>query len=486
MGNEKHETEDCDLPDIFPPRQNRSNADSPIQISSDEEDTQNYSLDVNTSNDCLIVDSSGGIVRGSPDLPQGANAPVATTSVYEEALHVAEVLGIDDIAALQKKLMATSAPNRAEAVINDILENGLKPSTPVQESISHGAADHEPQPSCSNARLYTDALAELASKSQELQLPPLSSPDSRPKDGWDWDEEEPPAKRRRGTAGLLPSPGAGPSTVPQAQDPVVPTVVDGLRQVGSSAGDKNETLKEAVHAAEEADDTLMKDLALISSVFPKEDRNEIYAYLEAHFDEPDRVQVVINELLQMGRGQEEGPSNGPAEATPSPRTEAPPIGSGASSDVEADNGSAQREFETVKALFPDCDPEYIREELRTRSGDEQALNRLITRMFEMKNYPKLRDRLEKERKLKRKQELQSLNFDLEEFLETYPDPKTFFHDEGRKVTENYTVHAEIHLMNLFPMLRSGYIKQILARHRSHFLPALRDLQKIKDRYTAGA
>jgi len=44
-------------------------------------------------------------------------------------------------------------------------------------------------------------------------------------------------------------------------------------------------------------DPLVEDMKTVTRMFPGRDLNEIYAYLEAHTDKRNRVQIVTDELL---------------------------------------------------------------------------------------------------------------------------------------------------------------------------------------------
>jgi hypothetical protein len=53
-------------------------------------------------------------------------------------------------------------------------------------------------------------------------------------------------------------------------------------------------------------DPLLGDMRTIAKMFPAKDRNEIYALLEANFKSLNRVQIVINEILQVDSGTPSG------------------------------------------------------------------------------------------------------------------------------------------------------------------------------------
>jgi hypothetical protein len=55
------------------------------------------------------------------------------------------------------------------------------------------------------------------------------------------------------------------------------------------------------------DDPVFRDMRIVSKMFPEKDQNEVYAMVEAHYYKPDRVQVVIDELLRGEKNSQEMP-----------------------------------------------------------------------------------------------------------------------------------------------------------------------------------
>jgi hypothetical protein len=70
----------------------------------------------------------------------------------------------------------------------------------------------------------------------------------------------------------------------------------------------------------------------------------------------------------------------------------------------------QDDFSRLRNIFPDCDPNYIYERLEESKGKEDRATHIATDMFEHKNYPRLKDLVEKQTKEARKKRLHNMNF----------------------------------------------------------------------------
>ncbi len=128
--------------------------------------------------------------------------------------------------------------------------------------------------------------------------------------------------------------------------------------------------------------------------------------------------------------------------------------------------------DTILQMFPDADPYFVVEHIAQMGHAAEALVDTMT----TRGYPKLKDRLEKERIERRRRELLSgEHFDCEEFLRTFEDPEQFFSDVTRHVSELYKQHALVQLMNDFQEIRRDYLEMILERNNNHYLPTYRML-----------
>ncbi|KAK6181366.1 hypothetical protein SNE40_009232 [Patella caerulea] len=205
-------------------------------------------------------------------------------------------------------------------------------------------------------------------------------------------------------------------------------------------------------------DPIFQDMRVISKMFPDIDRNEIYAYLEAHHHKKDRIQVVIEELLKSGNSQ------GSLDETDYPNPTSNPL-----------TNRSRGEFENLCDIFPDCDPNYIFEQLELNAKDTDRMNNLAAKMFESRDYPKLKDVLDKQSKYSIKRKIQNMEFNLKQFLAKIPDPKSMFELNDKAMSAGYKEHVLIQLKNDFAQFKDGYVKEVLERNNHSLIKCHREL-----------
>ena len=269
---------------------------------------------------------------------------------------------------------------------------------------------------------------------------------------------------------------------------------------------------------------LLKDVDTVAALFPNRARVDILISL-SHHEDANRVRIVIDELLieqreaanQNGTNsltQNSGVVNTPSDGTAPAsdyRTPTSTINIASTSDTgtSASTSTApldhpgetsssasrpgdsdyivklQEDVEILRRIFPDCDPDYLFSELEARAGNPERTAAVSSMMFERCNYPRLRDRLEKEHTQEKVRKLRELKLNMEEFLTMFPDPEKTFYDVSKPVTERYKQHAWQQLLNDFPMLTEGYIKKKFEAESNHYLPTLKVLDKVAEVYRSG-
>ncbi|XP_013384323.1 kinesin-related protein 4 [Lingula anatina] len=268
--------------------------------------------------------------------------------------------------------------------------------------------------------------------------------------------------------------------------------------------DNNESNSKSRHAEEKVtfdNDPIYTDMQFLARMFPDKDRNEIYAYLEAHHQNPNRIQVVAEEFLRMqGGSQDEEGTNVKLTPLSSQNSEesfemlhdvktasGEDKGTNHSTEDKSHNTPAvfddtpktrlEIEVEELKAIFPDCDPDYLVKALIMRENDPERSKHLAAQMLETKNFPRLKDVIEKQKKFAKKKQLEKMrsHFDIKEFLQMFDDPQTYFYDEAKPVSNNYKNCAIVQLMNDFPLMKDPYIRTIFEKHKFHFAPTVREL-----------
>lgn len=132
-------------------------------------------------------------------------------------------------------------------------------------------------------------------------------------------------------------------------------------------------------------------------------------------------------------------------------------------------------MEKMRNIFPDCDPNYLYEKLDSMKNVSNRTHVLATEMFEKRDYPKLKDLLDKEKAKEVNKRARNLIMTPEEFLQKFPEPLKTFEVVTREPSEVYKQHAEICLKNEFPLLKSGYLRKVLAKYKGHLYPAYKKI-----------
>lgn len=211
---------------------------------------------------------------------------------------------------------------------------------------------------------------------------------------------------------------------------------------------------------------LYRDLKTLRKVLPDKDPNEIYAFLEAHYDKPNRVQVVIDELTKSD-SQESLPLQTVDSLEDTVRGKAPLT---ATDKFQAD-------LKELQDIFRDCDPNYLYEKLDNLSDDKERVQKIAAELFEHKNYPKLKDVQEKEKKEQLKHKIAKMEFNMSSFLKKFPAPIEYFSDISRTLNQNYKDHVLIYMKNTFPFLKDGYIKKVLKGQNYHLTPTIKQVDE---------
>ena len=226
-----------------------------------------------------------------------------------------------------------------------------------------------------------------------------------------------------------------------------------------------------------ARDPLFKDTQTLAKIFPDKDENEIFAHLEVYHDRPNRVELVMEEFLHVDRysqdSQENMAGNDTTDAATEPWT-GQPLDSGRKR-IEDILDKLRENVLALNEIFPDCDPDYIVQQLQLHSNDPNCLSLISADLFSNRTYPKLKDRLEKEKNERERERLQNLSVNLQDFIEMFPDPLTHFYDETKEVSRAYKQHGQIQLHNDFLLITVKYIEEVWKRHSFHYTPSLRAL-----------
>ncbi|GFR87623.1 E3 ubiquitin-protein ligase [Elysia marginata] len=299
--------------------------------------------------------------------------------------------------------------------------------------------------------------------------------------------ERPPASDKTVTVDLFEEVQMVMSAVPQADANVVYTLLESLppsmqrvKQVihhlnpALALEDAKSSKKKPLLIKKESsvddpllkNDPLFRDMRTIARIFPETDRNEIYALLEANHDKTNRLQAVIDEIGKLR--QEESQEIVIAEEDDSFKL--------------SEEDILEQDIETMKKIFPDCDPNFLYEKLESMKNEANRTDLLASDLFENKDYPKIKDLVEKTKAKEKEQEefarlekVRKLDLTVDEFYAKFPDPEKTFGDESTSKSTLYQDHAYSALRNEFRMLKAGYLKVTLIKHSSHFYPTYRQI-----------
>ncbi|CAG5125835.1 unnamed protein product [Candidula unifasciata] len=211
-------------------------------------------------------------------------------------------------------------------------------------------------------------------------------------------------------------------------------------------------------------------MRIIAKLFPEKDRNEIYALLEAKFNQENRLESVINEILYGQTVSGDGTQGSQAVAA------ANPVEDPTSSVVIED--SIEHDVDRMRSIFPDCDPNYLFEKLDNLKTTLDRTTVLAAEMFEKHDYPKLKDVLDKEQEKEKKEKARQLKMSEAEFLQKFPDPVKTFSDCTKEPSAIYRQHADVILRKEFPMLKYKYLEQILQKYNGHLYPAYQEISAL--------
>ncbi|XP_071162656.1 E3 ubiquitin-protein ligase RNF216-like [Mytilus edulis] len=430
------------------------------------QETQAYSQDVGGLDEVQAYNETDG--------DESVPKMTKLKSVMVDANFIADILSDVDVSEIYDKLKdIRSNENRIEVVTNQLLERRSKVKAPAK-------------PSMTGANLMKDFVKIIDSATKNMPALPVSAEDieellvasQNRKDRVDHVFSQIlnlHFLKRKGNGDVIKD-----MKIVIVRCPGIPfeeiskmmlqkkTHTDRTQQVLDYFVPKRTDLQKSdsvVSVSALANDLLYKDTRIIAKVMPDIDRNEIYAYLEAHHDEKNRIQVVIEELMKMKQG---GESLASLDVTTDGLITSPKPSKGIF--------NIQDEVDELRQIFPDCDPNYLYDELEKKADDKERMKTVAMAMFEDKKYPKLKEREEQENKISTRNRIKNLKFDMEEFMQKFPEPVKFFEDDNRKMNENYSKHVDIQIRNDFPQLKGKYIKKILDKHNHHYTTTRKDIQ----------
>ncbi|XP_060560426.1 uncharacterized protein LOC132720319, partial [Ruditapes philippinarum] len=393
------------------------------------------------------IDSKNGGGHENPSTTKISMEKIV--SIQKDAELIKGIIPGSDIETIYDKIMKKrNVKNRVDVVTNDLLEDSENMNASAVSSVSDSSSDEGifkevaevliVRPNADPNRVY-DLLDQLTDTEKRVEkvLGKLTSADD------------------------LPSRSGSETSASKSE---------------SSNVEKSDSFKgkDPFTDPEFRKNPLFNDLRTLRKVLPEKDPNEIYAFLEAHYDKANRVQIVIDELTKS-ESQE-------SLSLPT-----------ADSSEDFDRGKApltavdkfHADLNELKEIFRDCDPNYLYNKLESRSGETDRVQIIAADLFEHRNYPKLKDIKEKEEKEDLKDKIVNMKFDMKTFLKKFTNPMEYFQDTSRTLNQNYKDHVLVYMKNTYPFLKVGYIKKVLEQHNYHLSPTVKmvdqELQLIADR-----
>ena len=90
------------------------------------------------------------------------------------------------------------------------------------------------------------------------------------------------------------------------------------------------------------------------------------------------------------------------------------------------NASIEDDLDIILQIVPDCDPDYIKNELKVQSKHQNRGDIIVANLLERKNYPRLKDKLIVSKKENKLENYLNMEISIEDFLKIYPQPFDYF------------------------------------------------------------
>lgn len=125
----------------------------------------------------------------------------------------------------------------------------------------------------------------------------------------------------------------------------------------------------------------------------------------------------------------------------------------------------EEQLAMLKEMVPDADPTFLETKVQELGDNKEArLERFIENLLTTKNYPSKKDYVRRTQ-LCAQQQQYTTQFNVERFVQLFPDPKAIFEAPNRitpALTENDTLYIFICMRRMYPQL---YVRDIRAAQR---------------------
>lgn len=185
----------------------------------------------------------------------------------------------------------------------------------------------------------------------------------------------------------------------------------------------------------------------LSAMFGQVSRKKVLKLCLEHDDmtQDDMVELLTDKLLAKVTKMDEKRK---AEAEKKPEVNQP-------TEIQDLQALLQEKTNDLIDIFPDADPEYLRQNAIKYLNDPQKFKEFVQTNLENKNYPSKEEYLKKQ-KVRKQLEQYISQFDVKQFLEIFPDPFGYFEDPNRKT--EYSHLSWNFLKNHFNKTRVGIFR----------------------------
>uniref|UniRef100_T1J9J9 RING-type domain-containing protein n=1 Tax=Strigamia maritima TaxID=126957 RepID=T1J9J9_STRMM len=251
---------------------------------------------------------------------------------------------------------------------------------------------------------------------------------------------------------------------------------------------------------------LMNDVTVVKKYVHDRTDEEIFAYLEAHYNDFNRIERVVHELVGRNdifieENEIDKEENHKLEQidlnneqvqrllgikqccwtqsctcwTPRGNNGALPLIRRENSSISDENYKSyhDEQLKTLMEILPDGDSSFFSNFIRMNRGNETFINESVNLWLQKGNYKR---RVEIQSEGVKKNRFVEGNMSVEEFLDIFPDPETFF-DKARNtdVNKNYKHHVLIYTSNNYSLCDS-YLVQIILKHKYRLIPVVEEMK----------
>lgn len=138
------------------------------------------------------------------------------------------------------------------------------------------------------------------------------------------------------------------------------------------------------------------------------------------------------------------------------------------------------DLEKILQIVPDCDPEYIKDQLKQLPSGTNRADALVTRLIETKTYPRLKDKQLASKISNKLDSLLNMEISFDDFLKMYPNPIEYFNSGSlnkNNTNLNYKEHCRVYLSNKFSKLSNTSIDKVLKKNNFYFLPSVKQIEE---------